>query len=111
MLRRPPELARLTGLSGGNILARWDHAFSDRSDTTLQLYFDRYERSGPESNESRSTFDLDFQHHFFLGKRQDFIWGLGFRYTADQTVGTIDQSFVPANFSGQFFNFFINIII
>ena len=27
-------------ISGGNVLARWSHIFSDRSDMRLQLYYD-----------------------------------------------------------------------
>ena len=95
-----------SNLSGGDILGRWHHVFSDRSDTTLQAYFDQYTRGGPESRESRNTFDLDFQHHLVWGARQDLIWGAGFRHTADQTVGTIDQSFIPADSSGELFTFF-----
>jgi iron complex outermembrane recepter protein len=106
----PPEntpVDRLADLSGGDVVARWHHTFSDRSDTTFQFYFDRYSRSGPESSEVRNTFDFDFQHHFAWGARQDLIWGLGYRHTADQTVGTIDQSFVPPDQAGQLFNSFI----
>ncbi len=101
------EVGRLAQLSGGNILSRWHHTFSSRSDTTLQFYFDQYARSGPESREARNTFDFDFQHHFLWGSRQDLIWGVGYRHTADQTVGTIDQAFVPANDTGDLFNSFV----
>jgi iron complex outermembrane receptor protein len=101
------EVGRLAQLSGGNILSRWHHTFSGRSDTTLQFYFDQYARSGPESREARNTFDFDFQHHFLWGSRQDLIWGVGYRHTADQTVGTIDQAFVPANDAGDLFNSFV----
>ena len=106
----PPEntaVGRLSELSGGDILGRWHHSFSDGSDTTFQFYFDRYSRSGPESSEVRNTFDFDFQHHFVWGSRQDLIWGLGLRHTADQTVGTIDQAFTPPDQAGQQFDFFI----
>ncbi len=96
-----------TGLSGGNVLSRWSHSFSNRSDTTFQFYFDRYTRSGPESREARNTFDIDFQHHMVLGSRHNLTWGVGFRHTADQTVGTIDQAFVPANRDGDLFNLFV----
>ena len=101
------EVDRLADLSGGNILTSWHHTFSDRSDTTFQFYFDRYSRSGPESKEARDTFDFDFHHHFLWGGRQDLIWGLGYRHTADQTVGTIDQSFVPPDKAGELFTAFI----
>ena len=31
-------------------------------------------------NEKRDTLDLDFQHRFALGNRNDIIWGVGYRY-------------------------------
>jgi iron complex outermembrane receptor protein len=101
------NVERLAELSGGNILSRWHHTFSDRSDSTIQFYFDRYTRNGPQVREVRNTFDFDFQHHFAWGSRQDVTWGLGYRHTADQTVGTIDEAFVPPNHAGELFNLFI----
>ena len=106
----PPEnlnVFKRTGLSGGNVLGRWSHSFSAHSDITLQVYFDRYTRSGPESREVRNTFDFDFRHHVILGARHDLTWGAGYRHSGDQTVGTIDQSFVPADRAGELFNFFV----
>jgi iron complex outermembrane receptor protein len=106
----PPENIteqRIASLSGGNILARWNHIFSSRCDTTLQFYFDRYTRDGPQSSEVRNTFDFDFQNHIVLGTRQDLIWGAGYRHTGDQTVGTIDEAFSPANADGGLFNLFL----
>jgi iron complex outermembrane receptor protein len=105
----PPDnvtLFKISPLSGGNVLGRWHHIFSDRSDTTLQVYFDRYARSGPEAREVRNTLDFDFQYHSAWGSRQDWVWGAGYRHTADQTVGTIDQAFVPADLAGHDFNLF-----
>jgi len=106
----PPQnlnVERTADLSGGNILTRWNHAFSNRSDITFQFYFDRYSRMGPESNETRNTADFDFQHHLALGARQDLIWGIGYRHSEDRTVGTIDGAFVPANNDGDLFSSFI----
>ncbi len=97
----------LNGLSGGNVLGRWSHTLSERSDTTFQFYFDDYERTGPESHEDRSTVDFDFSHHWAWGSRQDVIWGAGYRRTWDQDIGTIDQSFNPPNAELQLFTFFV----
>ena len=83
----------ISQLSGGNVLGRWNHTFSSRSDTTFQFYFDNYERTGPESRETRNTIDFDFSHHLGWGSRQDVIWGAGYRRTWDQDLGTIDQAF------------------
>src|SRR4029077_10705160 len=77
----PPEnvnVSKFIELSGGNMLSRWNHVFSSRSDITMQVYFDRYLRSGPNADERRNTFDFDFQHHLALGARNDLIWGVGY---------------------------------
>jgi iron complex outermembrane recepter protein len=106
----PPDNINVLGLamlSGGNVLSRWSHAFSSRRDITLQFYFDKYDRDAPQFEDSRNTLDFDFQSHIILGARQDLIWGLGYRHTADETAPTIDRAFLPANFAGQMFNVFI----
>lgn len=95
------------GLSGGNLLGDWKHSFSARSDATLQIYLDNYSRLGPQASERRNTLDFDFNHHFAWGSHQDLVWGLGYRRTWDQTIGTIDQAFVPPNTDLQLFNSFI----
>jgi iron complex outermembrane receptor protein len=93
-------------LAGGNILGRWKHTFSGRSDTTFQFYYDSFDRSGPESDESRRTLDFDFNHHFEWGSRQDIVWGIGYRRTWDTDFGTIDQAFNPSNTTLELFNLF-----
>ena len=95
------------GLWGGNLLGRWKHSFSSRSETTLQVYLDNYARLGPEASEKRNTLDVDFSHHFVWGSRQDLVWGLGYRKTWDETAGTIDQSFVPPDTRLHLFNSFV----
>lgn len=94
-------------LGGGNILGRWNHTFSSRSDTSFQFYYDSFDRSGPESDESRRTLDFDFNHHFQLGSRQDIVWGFGYRRTWDTDFGTIDQSFIPNDTTLQLFTVFV----
>ena len=106
----PPVNENVDGnalLNGGNVLSRWNHIFSSRSDTSLQVYFDRYERDGPESREDRDTFDLDFQHHLALGSRHDLIWGADYRRSTDHTQGTIDQAWLPADRALQLFSTFV----
>jgi iron complex outermembrane receptor protein len=73
------DVERLAELSGGNLLTRWKHIFSSRSDTTVQFYFDRYTRSRPQAREARDTIDFEFQNHLKIGNRQDLVWGLGYR--------------------------------
>lgn len=106
----PPENTNVAGralLLGGNILSPWTHVFSGPFDTSLQFYFDNYDRDVPQLDEFRDTFDLDFQNHIALGARQDLIWGAGYRHTADKTVGTVDEAFLPANNAGDLFSAFL----
>jgi iron complex outermembrane receptor protein len=106
----PPENINVQGvalLSGGNVLTRWTHVFSGHSDIALQFYFDTYNRGGPELDEFRDTVDFDFQNHIKLRARHDLIWGAGYRHTADETVGTIDQAVFPSDAAGRLFNAFV----
>lgn len=79
---------------GNNILGRWTHVFSDDSDLSLQLYYDRTHFQVPRAaaapplavpagilTDDLETYDVDFQHRFKLNGRNKIIWGLGYRYT------------------------------
>ncbi|HKX31320.1 MAG TPA: TonB-dependent receptor [Blastocatellia bacterium] len=96
-------------LTGGNVLGRWNHVFSDRSETALQIYFDRARREIYEVSEHTDTFDVDFQHHLALGRRQEIVWGLGYRLINDRvssTFGTPVQVF-PEKQRNQIFSAFV----
>ena len=91
VVRYPPYNIRIddhSGLSGGNILLKWDHVFSETSDFSIKLYHDGTDRHDTPSGDDRNSTDFEFQHHTFLGKRHEIIWGTGYRYmqhVADQT--------------------------
>ncbi len=94
-------------LAGGNLLGRWNHAFSDRSDTTLQLYYDRTDRRDALLGAVRHTIDLDFDHHLAIGNRHEILWGFGYRFSTDQTTGSLTFSFNPSGRSDHLFGTFI----
>jgi iron complex outermembrane receptor protein len=106
----PPTTVSLndsTHVVGGNLLGRWNHAFSARSDTTLQLYYDRADRRETVFGEVRHTIDFDFDHHLALGNRHDIVWGLGYRFTTDRTAGSLTFSFNPSARRDNLYNGFI----
>jgi iron complex outermembrane receptor protein len=82
---------------GANLVGRWMRRFSPRSDLLVQSYVDYAAREQPGyyGRIAVTTFDLDFQHHFGLGRRQDVIWGLGYRLITDDITGAFTASFVP----------------
>ena len=94
--------------SGGNMLGRWSHVFSGDSDMSLQMYYDRTYLSQPFASspaappyytgfpaasltDALDTYDLDFQHRFRLGERNDIVWGLGYRFTheVDEDISVV----------------------
>jgi iron complex outermembrane recepter protein len=106
----PPDnenVSRTTSLSGGNVLGRWTHLQSSGTETTLQVYVDRYLRLGGEIDETCDTIDIDFHQNARLGSRHFLVWGAGYRHAADRTVGTIDEEFAPADMSVQLFSAFV----
>jgi iron complex outermembrane recepter protein len=64
---------------GANLLTRWTHDFDDGSDMALQAYYDLVSGDELGIQLREQTFDVDFQHHFLIGARNDIIWGLGYR--------------------------------
>jgi len=68
-------------VGSGNILGRWGHTFSNGSETTLQVYYDRVRRLDEASLDTLNTGDADFQYHFQLGSHHDILAGAGYRLT------------------------------
>jgi len=98
----------LTGQNkGGNVLARWTHRFSDTSQLTLQSYYDHTSGTQAGVLVNDYTYDFDLQHHFALGRRQNIVWGGGYRYLAETTSGNSFASLTPADVHQQFYNIFL----
>jgi iron complex outermembrane recepter protein len=97
-----------TSVNGNNIIARWTHTLSDKSDLRLQFYWDRTHRNVPNSfNENLDTYDLDFQHRLPIGNRNDFIWGLNYRQWNDRQRTSSGFAFLPAHISRRTFSGFL----
>jgi iron complex outermembrane recepter protein len=82
-------------LANGSLESIWNHTYSGGSDSTLQFSYDQHRRGDPLNPELRNTYDLAFRHHFALGRRQDLVWGLGYRYTADRIGGSLTVAMNP----------------
>jgi len=94
-------------VSGGHVLARWKRMVSKQSNLALQVYYDRTDRSEVIQGERRHTLDLDFTHQLGWGNHHDLVWGLGFRYTTDQTQPRFFGVFVPDSRQDYIWNVFI----
>lgn len=83
-------------VSGGNLLARWQHTTDNGSSTQIQAYFDRTNRQNFELGETRDTFDIDFIQHVRVRKDQELTWGLGARVSPSYLIQTVPGvNFLP----------------
>jgi iron complex outermembrane recepter protein len=97
-----------TTISGGNLMGVWQHPLSGQSDFKLQAYFDRTMRDIPNTyDETRDTFDVDFQHRWSPGGRHHVLWGAGIRYTKDHLVNSTFATFLPASRGDSTYSLFI----
>ncbi|HLH52522.1 MAG TPA: TonB-dependent receptor [Verrucomicrobiae bacterium] len=103
--------------SGGHVLGRWAHTFSEESDLSVQLYYDRTHLAAPFQGvgpippgtvrDDLDTYDLDFQHRFQLGEVNHIMWGLEYRFTHDVNDGAPLVTFLPGVLNQELFTGFV----
>lgn len=103
------QVDRDTDISGGNVLGRWSHAFSEHSSAEIRAYYDRTNRDTSVFTEERDTFDVEFQHRFSFtaGIPQEVTWGLGYRRTDDRTTNSLSISLDPPDATDELWNGFV----
>ncbi len=93
--------------SGGNLLGRWNHSFSNSS-FSLQGYFDRTNYSDNSLFvDHESVYDIDFQHDFHIGRAQEIVWGAGYRSIQDRNVSSFTVVVTPSQARYNQFSAFI----
>src|SRR6185312_9047978 len=109
-------------VSGGDLLGRWSHTFSESSDMSLQMYYDRTHLVDPipasvagtitlapagTLTDDLDTFDIDFQHHLHLGDWNNIVWGLGYRFTHEVDDNAPALAFLPPTLDHNLFSAFL----
>jgi iron complex outermembrane recepter protein len=95
-------------VSGGNLVARWQHTKSDGSDIQIQGYFDRTNRQNFELGETRDTFDVDFVQHVRVRASHELTWGLGARVSPSHVIQTVQGiNFLPNSQTDSIYSGFI----
>ena len=82
--------------SGGNLLGRWSHQFSDTSNMNLQVYYDNTVRDEAFLRQEHNTGDIDFDHNLQLG-RHNLVYGLEYRVVAEDLRNSFAVVFDPAH--------------
>src|SRR5947209_12988493 len=95
------------GVSAGNVMAKWAHPFSARSNLTVQAYYDRTHRDIPGTfGEDLDIYDIDLQHRTVGGTRHDVVSGLGYRLINDRVANTAGLAFLPPQVARQWLTAF-----
>ena len=106
--RPDPDGGTPVKAQGGNALARWTRPIGAGSELQLQGYYDRtYRDFGNGFTEALSTYDLDWQHRFPLGARQEIVWGLGARLMDHTTENLELFRFDPSHKTLQLYSGFV----
>lgn len=71
-------------ISGRNVMARWTHAFDGGSSLQVQAYYDHLALFEPGVfADYLDAYDVQIQHNFSWGSRQEIVWGAGYRVMTD----------------------------
>lgn len=94
-------------IAGGNILARWRRFVTRTADVVFQFYYD-YEGGEHWMGGARvDTLDFDFQNRFTLPDRHEIIWGIGYRFIADDFAQNPETEMIPGHLTQNLFSAFI----
>lgn len=81
---------------GSNMLARWSHTVSERSDYRLQAYYDHTFRDfRNDFTEDLKTADLEFQHRNRIGRAHELTYGLNVRMMDHKVTNLELFAFLP----------------
>ncbi len=71
--------------NGGHLLGRWTEMFANGSELAVQFFYDRAEYDEIMNTVlTVDTIDFDVNHRLPLSDTQEFIWGVGYRFSSDK---------------------------
>jgi iron complex outermembrane recepter protein len=92
-----PDGATPVVTMGGNVLARWSHTTSEKSDWQVQAYYDHTWRDLLNGfTEKLQTLDLDWAYRFGTGRKHEWTWGGDIRMMDDRMHNLELFAFEPA---------------
>lgn len=93
--------------NGGHLITTWQRRISNDSDFEAILYYDCTNRDQYVIAEHRDTLNFDFKYRIKADFRHDVVWGMGYRWTQDDTEPSPNLWVDPDNRSDQLWNAFI----
>ena len=94
-------------LRGGHVLSRWRRTFTPDSNLQLRVYYDRTRREDPSYDDSLDTVDIDLQHEIEGATRHHVVWGVNYRYAANDNEGKGIFALDPHDSEDEIFSAFV----
>jgi iron complex outermembrane receptor protein len=91
ILPAPPFLTSINDwryLNGANLLSRWDHRLDNASTLSTTAYYSTETSAIQAGRQEVNMLNLETQHSWELGQRQQIVWGAGYRFIWDNVHGT-----------------------
>ncbi len=83
---------------GDNIVARWNHKGSAKSDFQLQAYYDHTWRNfGNGFTEDLKTWDMDWQNRYRAGRKHEITYGAALRIMDHKVTNLQLFAFLPGH--------------
>jgi iron complex outermembrane receptor protein len=93
-----PDGASPIVASGENIIAKWNHKSSEKSDFQVQAYYDHTWRDLKNGvTQDLKTYDIDWQNRYQAGKQHVLTYGLGARLMDDREQNLELFTYLPAH--------------
>lgn len=93
--------------AGWYLLGRWEHSLSSDSETILQVYHDHNQKDYDPGSGQVHTTDLDFQHRLAPGERHEIVWGLEYKFIADEFDDSINVKMDPSHMDQSLWSSFL----
>jgi len=94
--------------NGDNLVFRWNHKVSEKSDFQLQAYYDHTMRDfGNGFTERLRTYDIDWQNRYKLGQRHDVTYGMDFRLMDHKVTNLQLFEFLPEHKTLYLYSLFV----
>ncbi len=92
---------------GHNLLARWEHRYSPKSNWSFQFFYDNSERKELILNQKQDTINVDFQHQFQPFNHHDIVWGAGYRHITEEYQGSEVMGLNSSHYTSDLYSFFV----
>lgn len=93
--------------NGGHLVTSWQRTISPNSEIEVNVYYDWTNRDQVVIEEQRETLDFDLKHRLKPFTHHEVVWGMGYRWTGDDTEASTNLWMDPSKRDDRLWNAFV----